>query len=362
MEGAWRARGETVVFLDSHIEATPGWIEPLLARIHEGSGHVVVPSIDGVDADELQYKIGQGLGILHFTWGLNQEPSTVGGTNPDPMMSPVMAGGLFAAHRKHFLHLGGYDQGMQLYAGEEMEIGFRTWMCGGTLELMPCSHVGHIFRTPSHWQGQVYRVPGEAIARNRLRTAEVWMDKYVQLVRLTNMKLEDIGSLEKRKAIREKLKCKSFDWYLANIAPWLHKPKFGESSYKGSLANKKHNGCIDNLQGTRMGSDFGVYPCHGLHGSQAIVLDDDGQLLHGESQFVICLDAFEDDSSWSFRQMRCERSSRWRWEANLGKFRHLKYGKCLVVRDKQVSTKSPFSLSLASCEEDDPEQLWEWRE
>merc|ERR1712078_303028 len=114
---------------------------------------------------------------MHFGWGLNQLPMENAGDDPNPVASPVMAGGLLAAHREHFLHLGGYDQEMQLYAGEEMEIGFRTWMCGGSIELMPCSHVGHVFRTPAHWQGQVYKVPGEAIARNRLRTAEIWMDE-----------------------------------------------------------------------------------------------------------------------------------------------------------------------------------------
>ena len=35
MEGAWRAVADMLVFLDSHIEATPGWLEPLLARIVE---------------------------------------------------------------------------------------------------------------------------------------------------------------------------------------------------------------------------------------------------------------------------------------------------------------------------------------
>ena len=41
---------------------------------------------------------------------------------------------------------------------------------------IPCSHVGHVFRTRLYWKGQVYPVPGEEIHRNKLRAAKAWMD------------------------------------------------------------------------------------------------------------------------------------------------------------------------------------------
>ena len=45
-----------------------------------------------------------------------------------------MAGGLLAARRDWFFELGGYDMSMRLYGGEEMELAFRVWQCGGRAE------------------------------------------------------------------------------------------------------------------------------------------------------------------------------------------------------------------------------------
>lgn len=48
-------------------------------------------------------------------------------------------------------------------------------MCGGSLEIIPCSRVGHVFR-----RRRPYGSPtGEdTMLHNSLRVAHVWMDEY----------------------------------------------------------------------------------------------------------------------------------------------------------------------------------------
>ena len=61
-------------------------------------------------------------------------------------------------------------RGMEIWGGENIEISFRIWMCGGRIEIIPCSIVGHVF--PKH-----AAYDRSSILPNTVRGVEVWLDK-----------------------------------------------------------------------------------------------------------------------------------------------------------------------------------------
>lgn len=70
----------------------------------------------------------------------------------------------------------------------------QVWMCGGSIEFIPCSHVGHIFRA-----GHPYNMTGpgnnkDVHGTNSKRLAEVWMDDYKRFYYLHRGDLKVRGS------------------------------------------------------------------------------------------------------------------------------------------------------------------------
>ncbi|XP_065560666.1 putative polypeptide N-acetylgalactosaminyltransferase 9 isoform X2 [Artemia franciscana] len=297
-EGLIRARllglkhvtAPTVTYLDSHCECTEGWLEPLLDRIARNRTNVVTPVIDVINDDTFQYQNGGGVAVGGFDWNLqfnwHQIPDREKKRrehNADPVYSPTMAGGLFSIDKSFFEELGTYDEGFDIWGGENLELSFKTWMCGGTLEIIPCSHVGHIFRkrSPYKWRSGV-----NVLKRNNVRLAEVWLDEYAQYYyqRIGNDK-GDYGDVSSRKAIRRDRQCKTFRWFLDKVYPELFIP--GDAVASGDIHSMASNYCVDSPAGSKdMHKAVGTWPCHNQGGNQFWMLSKTGEIRRDEA----CLD------------------------------------------------------------------------
>lgn len=118
---------------------------------------------------------------------------------------------------------------------------FQVWMCGGEIEIIPCSRVGHIFRNDNPYSFPKDRM--KTVERNLVRVAEVWLDEYKELFyghgdHLIDQGL-DVGNLTQQRELRKKLKCKSFKWYLDNVFPDLKAPIVRAGGVVSSSSNLK---------------------------------------------------------------------------------------------------------------------------
>ncbi|KPM06532.1 polypeptide N-acetylgalactosaminyltransferase 5-like protein [Sarcoptes scabiei] len=214
--GADQVQGEVITFLDAHCECTKGWLEPLLARIVEDRTRVACPIIDVISDENFEYITASDKTWGGFNWKLNfrwyhvpkREFDRRNNDRSLPVRTPTMAGGLFSIDREYFNRLGRYDEGMNIWGGENLEMSFRIWMCGGTLEIVTCSHVGHVFRksTPYTFPGGTSNI----VNHNNARLAEVWMDEWKDFFFAINpaAKSIDMGDTTKRKKLRQDLQCK----------------------------------------------------------------------------------------------------------------------------------------------------------
>ncbi|KAK6165740.1 hypothetical protein SNE40_022605 [Patella caerulea] len=241
-----------VIFLDSHCEVTTGWLEPLLDRIKNDDKTIVTAVMDIINAKDFHvqaYNIEQSIpvGDLEWTMFFKWKHVPLGKPRIKPVKSATLIGCFIGVSRTFFKHIGMFDPGFFIWGGENLELSFKAWMCGGSVETLPCSHVGHVYknRLPYSWGGQQ---EGSVIERNLLRLAEVWLDDYkeffYQIIGPERVSEINAGNYSDRVALRHNLGCKNFSWYLQQAIPDVFLPS--ECHGWGPIKNQQYpDVCID---------------------------------------------------------------------------------------------------------------------
>ncbi|KJH53125.1 glycosyltransferase, group 2 family protein [Dictyocaulus viviparus] len=364
--GAREATGEVIVFLDSHCEANVGWLEPLVQRISEKRNAIICPIVDSISAEDFKYygdkysvSVGGFSWALHFTWeNIPEREKNRRRTPTEYIRSPTMPGGLLAANREYFFEVGAYDEEMDIWGGENLEMSFRVWMCGGSIEFIPCSHVGHIFRA-----GHPYNMTGrggnnDVHGTNSKRLAEVWMDEYKRLYYLYRHDLVDVdvGDLSARKALRKRLGCKTFKWFLDNISPNKFILDENVAAY-GTLFTvvDGFRMCVDTLQRNEQRPHMlGVFQCQGRGSSpQLMSLSKDGHLRRETN----CAEVVRDDNvhTGTIRMAFCNANSP-TWEYENSMLKDTLTGLCLSTS----GLKSGDNVIVEVCDNHSMHQKWKF--
>ncbi|VTJ83002.1 Hypothetical predicted protein [Marmota monax] len=280
----WKVATAPVVgFFDAHVEFNTGWAEPALLRIREDRRRIVLPAIDNIKYST--FEVQQYASAAHgYNWGLwcmyiiPPQDWLDRGDEAAPIRTPAMIGCSFVVDREYFGDIGLLDPGMEVYGAENIELGMRVWQCGGSMEVLPCSRVAHIERTKKPYNNDI----DYYAKRNALRAAEVWMDEFKSHVYMAwNIPMTnpgvDFGDVSERLALRQRLKCRSFKWYLENVYPEMR--TYNNTLTYGEVRNSKASGyCLD--QGAEDDDRAILYPCHGMS-SQLVRYSADGLLQLG---------------------------------------------------------------------------------
>uniref|UniRef100_A0A8C6MUR8 Polypeptide N-acetylgalactosaminyltransferase 15 n=1 Tax=Mus spicilegus TaxID=10103 RepID=A0A8C6MUR8_MUSSI len=268
----------------------------VLPEVRHPLSRVVSPVIDVIDWKTLQYsasKLHRGTldWKLDFRWEPLGEQEQKALPSPiSPVRSPVVPREVVAVDRHYFQNTGAYDPLLSLGDSENLEMSFKAWLCGGSVEILPCSRVGHIYRSQDASSGP----DPEVVLKNKIIIAETWLSSFKETFyrhipeAFTLSKVAKPDCTERLK-LQRRLGCRTFHWLLANVYPELypsdHRPRFS-----GKLHNTGFGLCADcQADGDILGCPMTLAPCSNNRQQQNLEHTGRKEILFGGPQHL-CFD------------------------------------------------------------------------
>ncbi|XP_061102444.1 N-acetylgalactosaminyltransferase 7 isoform X2 [Conger conger] len=357
--------GQVLIYLDAHCEVGVNWYAPLVAPISRDRTVCTAPLIDSISGQAYHFEAQgggdkNGLARGAWDWSMIWKRVPLGSkedrrrlTITEPYRSPAMAGGLFAIERDFFFELGLYDPGLQIWGGENFEISYKIWQCGGKLLFVPCSRIGHIYRLQG-WQGNPppAHVGSSPTLKNYVRVVEVWWDEYKDYFYASRPETQTLayGDISELKKFREEHRCKSFKWFMEEIAYDIpqHYPLPPRNLDWGEIRGYETSYCIDSMGHTN-GGNVEIGPCHRMGGNQLFRINEANQLM----QYDQCLTKGPDGSAVIIRHCNLKEFTEWKYFKDLHRFTHIPTGKCL---DRSDILHKVF---ISDCDKTKSTQKWE---
>ncbi|KAF8795925.1 Polypeptide N-acetylgalactosaminyltransferase like protein [Argiope bruennichi] len=353
MIGAQKSTGSHVIFLDSHCEVNADWLPPLLQIAYEHPKALVSPVIDIIDAETFQYKPSSGDLKGGFDWAFNYKWQTVSKADFNEstyFKSPVIHGGLFLANKSWFNELGGLDKGLDVWGLENIEISIKTWLCGGEVLTVPCSRVGHVFRSRHPYSFP----PNGSLStylKNSKRVAEAWLDEYkYQFYEVKpQAKHQTINSIEGILSLKRKLKCKPFQWYLDNVYPDL-KPISKDVLAMGQL--QQENLCLQSQNVKENKTTIALALCAASKPEQEWHFAKSGELHQGKNCLTVKLNAKKPKVYLA----KCSNNTKQKWSRR----RRLLMLQGLCLENVMDAVIGHFYLTLNPCRQKAFSQRWDF--
>lgn len=358
-KGASLATGNVLIFLDSHCECTKGWLEPLLSRIAQNPSTVALPLLDVIDDKTFAYqpfnvvqmRVGSFDWSLKFRWkmiSVKQEENKF-----VPIKNPVMWGGIFAISRDFFQHLRGFDglpsrQNDVILSkseGDRLALSFKIWLCGGMMEIMPCSHVGHLFDKLNQFDSD-----SNSLSQVAMMWLDDFKDNYFEMTKSSPPPQHELD-MSQHLELRKKLQCHPFQWYIENVFPDLFAPSVAlaqrqiQNAVKVKVNNRESHVCV-----SHNGFKLTASVCNSPHNNtdQFWYLSAAGEIRQGD----MCFD-YPGDNLYVYQCHGMKGNQEWTYKSD-NRIEQIGTRKCLTLKFHILS------LFMDECNTSDKHQIFHW--